>query len=219
MKRTRLKWPISQLMAYTSAVYKMILKIPFFMKTILNYQNFESKFFLSHPQPGQARLIYVEMAYISVVYERVFKIPFFSESCNELKLFLNIFFCLASSLGRPGWYMLKWPHIEMTWIWYALLKNAYIGCLMKTKSITIHGALPVVSFAAGNRQIDLPLPPANRQNRQRRKSKKKSLNCFKLHSLNLFFIFYACSNSVKLVGLKYHAFLCNFSKKWPISWD
>ena len=49
----------------------------------------------------------------TVVYERIFKIPFFSESCNELKLFLNIFFCLASSLGRLGWYMLKWPIFQL----------------------------------------------------------------------------------------------------------
>ena len=27
--------------------------------------------------------------------------------------FLNIFFCLASSLGRPGWYMLKWPIFQL----------------------------------------------------------------------------------------------------------
>ena len=31
----------------------------------------------------------------------------------------------------------------------------------------IHAVLPVVSFAAGNRQINPPLPPANRQNRQK----------------------------------------------------
>ena len=122
-------------------------------------KNFESKFFLS--QPGQARLIYVEMAYISVVYERVFKIPFFSESCNELKLFLNIFFCLASSLGRPGLYMLKWPRIVMTWIRYALLKNAYFGCLMKTKSITPFDSYIQFEFFLPwkNVQLVLPLSP------------------------------------------------------------
>ena len=32
--------------------------------------------------------------------------------------------------------------------------------------LLIHAVLPVVSFAAGNQQIDLPLPPANQQNRQ-----------------------------------------------------
>ena len=63
---------------------------------------------MPNPQANKARQLLFKKkalfnsarsAYISVVCERIFKIPFFSENCNELKIFLNIFFL---SYLQPG---------------------------------------------------------------------------------------------------------------------
>ena len=95
----RLKWPISQLMAYISAVYKKILKIPFFHENYIKLWKFlKINFFRPTPRlarPGQNRLkwhISQLMAYISAVYKRILKIPFFHENYIKIWKFLKVNF-------------------------------------------------------------------------------------------------------------------------------